>query len=209
MVEMNTGISLIYAQCLMNNEKGDWLACDVSPVTIWITGLSASGKTTMGKRLYDRLNQIGIENVEFLDGEALRKRLDREYGYSVEERLAVLDNTIRIAQEENEKGKIMIVSTISHKRKTRELARQKITKFMEVYLNCSVEICAQRDYKDNYRRALAGELEMFVGVTEPYEESVNIDLELNTATSSIEECSETLFQRTIDFLKSNQNLPYN
>jgi adenylylsulfate kinase len=170
------------------------------PGTIWITGLTASGKTTLGKHLYDNLLQIGIDNVEFFDGEQLRKHLDRKYGYSLEERFAVLENIIEIASKCNDRGKISIVSTISHKRKMRELARKRIAHFMEVYLECPVAICAQRDYKGHYKKAFAGEYEMFVGVTDPYELSERVELILDTASIPVEHSSQILFDQALKFL---------
>lgn len=168
--------------------------------TIWITGLSASGKTTLGKKLTDDLIQAGFHNVEHLDGEVLRTKYDRIYGYSVEERFAVLENIIRIAKECNKKGKIAVVSTISHKRQMRRIACKALVPFMEVYLKCSVETCASRDYKGNYKKAFAGELDTFIGVTEPYELSDNPELVVNTAHQSIDKCSSILLEKSIDFL---------
>lgn len=174
------------------------------PATIWITGLSASGKTTLGKLLFEGLMAKGIDSVEFLDGEALRSMLGRTYGYSTEERNAVISNTIRIAKEINKRGGICIVSTISHKRQTRQTARSEIGNFMEVYLNCPIEVCAKRDRKGHYAKALAGEYEHFVGVTEPYELSENPDLVLDTARSAADECADILIRRVIKFLQKEE-----
>lgn len=179
------------------------------PGAIWITGLSASGKTTLGLRLYKNLKQMGVNNVEFLDGEELRKKLDRVYGYSVEERFAVIKNFVRIAREYNEKGKVVIVSTISHKRKMRELAREEINPFLEIYLKCPVRVCAQRDPKGQYRKAFAAELENFVGVTEPYEISKNPELILDTASKSIEDCSSILLNYVLNFLEYHLPCSFN
>jgi adenylyl-sulfate kinase len=183
------------AKAIMDNTE-------LTPGTIWITGLCASGKTTLGQSLVDNLIAIDIRNVEFLDGEALRQRLDRVYGYTTEERNAVLMNTIRIARDYNHEGKVVIVATISHKKRIRELARQEIGHFMEVYLDCPVEVCAQRDYKGHYKKAYANEYENFVGVTEPYELSDNPELVLDTANKTVEECSQLLLERVKSFLNS-------
>ena len=175
---------------------------ELTPCTIWITGLCASGKTTLGQNLTDNLMAKGIRNVEFLDGETLRQRLDRVYGYSTEERNAVLMNTIRISRQHNHEGKVVIVATISHKREIRETARREIGHFMEVYLDCPVEVCAQRDYKGQYKKAFANEYENFVGVTEPYELSDDPELILDTANKTVEECSQVLLERALIFLNS-------
>ena len=169
--------------------------------TIWITGLSASGKTTLGEYLRCNLQKKGIENVKLLDGEELRKNFDRIYGHSLEERYAVVSKIIKIAHECNQKGSISIVCTISHKKEMREMARQEIRHFMEVYLKCPVEVCARRDYKGNYKKAFQGEGEYFAGITEPYEKSENPELVLDTASKSINECSAILLNRVLEFLE--------
>ena len=169
--------------------------------TIWITGICASGKTTLGKRLHENLIARGIENVEFFDGEELRKKLSRTYGYSSDDRLAAINEMTKIVCESNKNGKVAIISVLSHKRQARKIARQNINNFMEVYLNCPVNVCAKRDYKGHYKKAFAGELDNFIGVTEPYEISKSPELIINTASSSIGECSKILLDQALRFLK--------
>jgi adenylylsulfate kinase len=149
------------------------------------------------------MKEKGIHNVEFLDGEALRKQLDREYGYSVEERFAVARNTVVLARRINDDGSFAIVSTITGLKAMREHARKCIPHFMEVYLNCPVEICAARDFKGNYEKALAGLLENFTGVTSPYEPTDSPELTLDTASMSIQECSKILLEKTLLFFDRN------
>jgi len=168
------------------------------PGAVWITGISASGKTTTGKNLCDKLQDNGFENVEILDGEELRKHLDRQYGFTVEERFAVAENIVRVALDKIESGNLVIVYTITHKLSMRKMARDQIDSFMEVYLQCPVEVCAERDYKGNYKQALSGKLDNFVGVTEQYEVSPNTELVLNTNQLGIEECSMLIFKKTLE-----------
>jgi adenylylsulfate kinase len=115
--------------------------------TIWITGITASGKTTLGQTLYERLKETSNFPLEFLDGDKLRKCLDKTYGHSIEDRLLILEKIVEIAQEKNHTGTTVIISTVSHKKAMREYARAQIPRFMEVYLDCSPESCADRDYK--------------------------------------------------------------
>jgi len=176
---------------------------NLKPGTVWITGLSCSGKTTLGRHLAANLVRKGIRNIEFLDGEETRKKLDRVYGHSLEERYRVLSQVIRIVRECNQKGNIAIVSTISHQRRAREIARKKIKHFMEVYLNCPLEVCAQRDYKGLYKTALNDRIEFFPGITEPYEVSENCELVIDTASMSIEDCSAILLNHVENFLKDH------
>ena len=172
-----------------------------TPATIWITGITASGKTTLGRKLYQYLQSLYPEDrLEFLDGDEIRKKLDREYGHSTSERMAVLGKIVEMAEALNQRGKIVIVSTVSHKKEMREFARSRIAHFFEVYLQCSVKDCAERDYKGHYQKAMAGEYDLFAGVTEPYETSEAPELVLDTASQSIEVCSQTLCDRVTDFL---------
>jgi len=147
------------------------------------------------------LTKQGYTNIIFLDGEELRKRLDRKYGYTPSERFAVFENIIRVVNECHDEGNAVIVSTISHKKVMREIAREKCKNFIEVFLDCPAEICAKRDYKDNYRKAYAGNLDNFIGVTEPYEKSDNPDLIINTALLNAEECEKKLYKKVIDSLE--------
>jgi len=171
----------------------------IVPGTIWITGIPASGKTTLGKSLYEALLSRGISNVEWLDGEEVRKRLKDMYGFSTDDRTEVARYVIKLVREYNAEGKVVVVSTISHRIETRSWIRSEIDRFMEVYLKCSADVCAARDYKDNYRKAFSGEYSNFPGVTEPYEES-SPELVLDTAGSSVAECSELLVARTLEFI---------
>lgn len=175
-------------------------APSIMPGTIWITGITASGKTTLGQSLYERLIEKGVSQVEFLDGDLLRKSLDKIYGHSLADRKIVLKKIIKIAQQKNQRGITIIVSTVSHKKEMREYARSKIHKFMEVHLECSSKACAKRDFKGLYVKANKGELDLFPGVTEPYETSDFPDLTINTEHTSISECTNTLYREVSLFL---------
>ena len=173
---------------------------DFIPGTVWITGITASGKTTLGQQLHQLVaEKIGREKVTFLDGEELRKKLKKSYGYSVKDRFAVVKEIVDVVLQLNEEGQKVIVSTISHKKNMRVYASARLPSCFEVYLDCPVSICAERDYKGHYKRAFAGEYDMFVGVTEPYEVSDRPDLILDTASHSIEECVNILFPRVMDY----------
>ena len=171
--------------------------------TIWITGITASGKTTLGQTLYERLTETWNCPLEFLDADKLRKRLDKTYGHSMEDRLLVLKKIVEIAQEQNQTGTTVIVSTVSHKKAMRDYARAQIPRFMEVYLDCSPESCAARDYKGLYQLAYGGEYDLFPGVTEPYELSDAPELSLNTGWMPLEECTNVLFREVVVFLGLN------
>ena len=173
----------------------------LTPGTIWITGLSASGKTTLGQRLQEDLLSRGIEEVVLLDGEVIRERI-KSFGYSPEKRNEVVFKVAELALEYNRQGKIVVVAAITHQRETRANVRKYLDRYMEAYLKCPVEVCAARDYKGNYQKAFSGELDNFVGVTFPYEES-DPELVLDTYKKSIEECSKELLSHTLDFINGH------
>ena len=170
-------------------------------MTIWISGVTASGKTTLARELYEKLKIISEKDFTFFDGEDLRKRLKKIYGHSLSERFELIKEYIGFIKEENNNGRSVILSTVSHKQKMRELARYELTHFMEINLICSPIECSKRDYKDIYNRITKNSDECFPGITEPYEISKDAELILNTEEYSIEECNRILLEKVKNFIK--------
>lgn len=173
--------------------------------TIFITGISASGKSTLGKYLKEDLEKSGINNAKLLDGEEIRKQLakrGKRYGYSTQERNAAALEFAHMALEYNRQGVICILCSICHVKEIREQMRAIIGNFMEVYLDCPVSICAKRDYKGQYAKAFQGLYDNFIGVTEPYQKSDHVELALHTGIDSIEQCSRILLESVLAFLKN-------
>lgn len=173
--------------------------------TVFITGLSAAGKSTLGKHLYEGLVRSGVENIKLLEGEEIREALaarGRRFGYTTGERSALMFEIVDIIREWHERGFHCIVCTINHVRKTREEVRRRIRNSFEVYLECPVEVCAQRDPKGHYRKAMSGQFDNFVGVTEPFQVSSSVDLVLPTHRYSVVHCSEILLAETLKFFRS-------
>ena len=170
------------------------------PGTIWITGITASGKTTLGRYLYEQLIEKGVYPLEFMDGEEYRKLLDKTYGYSIEDRLLLSKKWVEIVHEKNRLGINVIISTVSHKKVMREYARSKIPRFMEVFLDCSPRVCAKRDHKGHFQLAQMGEYDLFPGVTEAYEPSDAPELMLKTDETPLTECSNILYREVSIFL---------
>ena len=168
--------------------------------TIWISGVTASGKTTLGKILHQELKKTGNKNIRFLDGEDLRKTQKRVYGHSLEERFKVIKNYIKIVQSENKKGNIVIISTVSHKKEMRNLAREELVNFFEINLLCNPETCAKRDFKNLYNSIDKNSKECFPGVTEPYEVNKNAELILDTEENLIEESQKIILTNVLEFL---------
>ena len=176
--------------------------------TIWISGVTASGKTTLGKVLYRNLLDSGIDQLIHLDGDELRAKQQKVYGHSLEERMELIQKYIELIKEENNYGNLVIISTVSHRKEMRDSARSQLSNFMEVNLLCETKICSDRDYKNIYNRIDENSNECLPGVTEPYMISENADLILDTGNNSLIDCHNILFQSVLDFLerKDSQDL---
>jgi adenylyl-sulfate kinase len=163
--------------------------------TIWFTGMSGAGKSTISTLLEERLRALGAR-VEVLDGDVVRTHLSRGLGFSKEDR----DENIRrigfVCELLSRNGVIAIAAAISPYRAVREEVRGRIPNFVEVYVHCPVEVLAQRDVKGLYKRALAGEITQFTGVSDPYEPPVSpevtVDSSRETPAESLERIWATL-----------------
>jgi len=179
--------------------------------TVFITGICASGKSTLGKRLMEDLTRGGMDNVKLLDGENIRKELaghGERYGYSTKERSRVALKIAQISLGYHRKGISCIVCAICHVKSIREEMRAIIGNVLEVYLDCSVSICAERDYKGYYARAFKGACDNFIGVTEPYQVSDNTELVLHTGRQTIDECAGILLEKAKDFFSVGEDRIY-
>ncbi len=180
----------------------------LNPGTIFITGVSASGKSTLGVQLRDSLVNQNIKNVKLLDGDEIRMKLTqrgKEFGYTLQERNRLAIEIAHMALDYNRQGIICVVSSICHVKKIRKKMRSIVGNIIEVYLNCPIHICAARDYKGNYEKAFKGLHKDFIGVTEPYQVSDSVELVLHTGRDSIDDCSKVLFDTMMTFLQSGQN----
>ena len=155
-------------------------------VTVWFTGLSGAGKTTISRAVEQELKSYGYK-VEILDGDVVRQNLTKGLGFSKEDR----DENIRrvgfVAELLTRNQVIVLVSAISPYQKIREEVRQKIGNFVEVYVNAPLAICEQRDVKGLYKKARAGEIKNFTGIDDPYEAPLNPEVECRTDLESVEE----------------------
>ena len=173
--------------------------------TILISGISASGKTRLGRRLFRDLEVKGINNVTLFDGEETRALLEEKglhFGFSMADRVAHTRELTKLAIDCNAGGDICIICAIASCKTARDDMRNDIGNFMEVYLDCPVEVCAERDYKGQYKRALDGLYETFIGVTDPYETSDNPQLVLRTHKMDVKQCSTVLFENVLKFVRN-------
>lgn len=165
------------------------------PVTLWFTGLSGAGKTTLGFRLEKAL--LDANKLSFvLDGDNVRHGLNRDLGFSSEDRAENIRRVAEVAKLMNDAGLIVIVSLISPIAEDRKHAREIIgaERFREIHIGTPIEICESRDPKGLYLKARAGEINAFTGVSSPYEAPLAPDLKLDTSTMSVDECIEQLIQ---------------
>jgi adenylylsulfate kinase len=155
--------------------------------TVWFTGLSGAGKSTIAEMLYHELKARQLK-TEILDGDEVRKNLSKGLGFSKEDRDTNIARIAFVADLLTRNGVATICCPISPYRATRDAARALIGEFVEVYVHATVEeIAAHRDPKGLYKKALAGEITGFTGVDDPYEEPLDPELVLNTMVESPEE----------------------
>jgi len=151
---------------------------------LWFTGLSGSGKSTLSERIFKRLAACGAR-VELLDGDEVRTHLSKGLGFSKEDR----DTNVRrigfVAELLTKHGVIAITAAISPYRETRDAVRERIGTFVEIFMDCPISVLAERDVKGLYKKALAGEIPHFTGVSDPYEPPVSPDLHVDSSVENI------------------------
>ena len=155
-------------------------------VTIWLTGLSGAGKTSIAIPLTEALRERGYK-AERLDGDVVRKTLTRDLGFSKEDRDMNIERVTFVAKLLTRNNVIVPCAFISPYRAERARAREEIGEFIEVYVECPVEVCARRDVKGWYAKAYAGEVPNFTGVSAPYEHPENPEVVVHTANETVEE----------------------
>jgi adenylyl-sulfate kinase len=157
--------------------------------TLWFTGLSGSGKTTIAHIVGPELDRRGLV-VEYLDGDNVRTHLSKELGFSKEDRDTHIERLGWVASRLTRQGGAIITAAISPYEATRRMAREMIEEvgtFVEVYVKASVDECARRDVKGLYEKAFKGEIKEFTGVSDPYEEPTDAEIVLDTEAHSPEE----------------------
>lgn len=165
------------------------------PMTIWLTGLSGAGKSTIASALEARLLALG-RLPYILDGDCLRQGVNGDLGFSEAARRENIRRTAQIAAMFNDAGLIVIVALISPYRSCRETARRIIgaERFLEVHVATELAVCEQRDIKGLYRRARAGEIPEFTGISSAYEEPEDPALAIDTGKVDLGEAAELLLQ---------------
>jgi adenylylsulfate kinase len=160
---------------------------DEKGFTLWFTGLSGAGKTTISEIVKRELRDRG-SRVEVLDGDVVRENLSKGLGFSKEDRDTNIRRIAFVADLLSRNGVPVITAAISPYREIRDEARELMgDRFIEVFVKASVEVCAERDVKGLYEKAFKGEIKEFTGVSDPYEPPLSPELILDTEHDSAEE----------------------
>jgi adenylylsulfate kinase len=171
-----------------------------SPV-IWLTGLSGSGKSTVGNALEQALFNRGIK-TQVLDGDNIRMGLNKDLGFSDDDRKENMRRISEVAKLFSDSGTLTITAFISPFREEREVCKNIIGKdnFVEVFIDADLNVCEERDPKGLYKKARAGEIPNFTGIDSPYEIPTEPDLVVSTGKYSIDECVDQI----INFLEEKE-----
>ncbi len=165
--------------------------------TLWFTGLSGSGKSTVAHLVGPELDRRGLV-VEYLDGDSVRQHLSKGLGFSKEDRDTNIERIGWVASRLTRQGGAVIAAAISPYRETRAKARELVEEFgpfVEVFVKASVDECARRDVNGLYAKAFAGEIKGFTGVDDPYEEPADPEIVLDTEGQEPEESAAAVVAR--------------
>ncbi len=164
--------------------------------TVWLTGMSGAGKSTVSDALIARFRAAGAK-VELLDGDVVRTNLSQGLGFSREDR----DTNIRrigfVSELLSRNGVIVVVAAISPYRDTREEVKSRIANFVEVFVDCPIEVLASRDVKGLYKKALAGEVGNFTGISDPYEPPLHPDVTVRSDLETVDESVDKVWSELV------------
>lgn len=168
---------------------------------LWFTGLSGSGKSTLANAVSKKLFELGIQNY-VLDGDNIRHGLNKDLGFSAEDRTENIRRIGEVAKLFVDSGQFVLTAFISPFARDRQLVRQLLAndEFIEIYVKCPLEECEKRDPKGLYKKARNGEIREFTGIDSPYEEPVSPELTIETHRHSLEQCVE----QVIAYLRHRQ-----
>ena len=172
--------------------------------TVWLTGLSGSGKSTIAVDLEKRLCERGVRTY-ILDGDNIRHGLNKNLGFSPEDRTENIRRIGEVAKLFTDAGVVAITAFISPYRADRDQVRalMKPGDFVEIFVDCPVEVCEQRDVKGLYKKARAGEIKEFTGISAPYEAPANAELTIKSHELSV----DTAVGKIVDYLTSKGLVP--
>ena len=169
-------------------ENGHKAAC------VWLTGLSCSGKSTIAVELQRHLFKMGCR-VFVLDGDNIRHGLNKDLGFSPEDRKENLRRVAHVAKLFNDNGNFVIASFVSPNDEYRKMVKEIASKFKLAFVKCRPEVCEQRDVKGMYKKARTGEIKDFTGVSAPFEEPADAEIIIDTECSTVEECVKEILDK--------------
>jgi bifunctional enzyme CysN/CysC len=170
------------------------------PLTLWFTGLSGSGKSTLANEVEKRLVASGHHTM-FLDGDNVRHGLNKNLGFKEGDRVENIRRVAEVAKLMNDAGLITLASFISPYESDRKNAREIIgEEYIEIFVSTPLEECEERDVKGLYKKARTGEIPNFTGVSSPYEEPVNSEIEIDTSKYSLEEATDYVMKEIMKLL---------
>jgi adenylyl-sulfate kinase len=162
--------------------------------TLWFTGLSGAGKSTISVIIEKRLREAGAK-IEVLDGDVVRENLSKGLGFSKEDRDINIRRIGFVCELLSRNGVIAMVAAISPYRAVREEVRSRIANFVEVYVECPLEIVTGRDVKGLYKKAIAGEIPQFTGVSDPYEPPLHPEVVVHSDRETPEESANRVWAK--------------
>ncbi len=166
------------------------------PAVLWFTGLSGSGKSTLADALEVKLHNEGFKTY-LLDGDNIRFGLNKNVDFSDEGRKENIRRIGEVAKLMTDAGLIVLTAFVSPFQSDRNLVRNLLPEgsFIEIFVDCPLEVCEQRDVKGLYKKARAGEIKDFTGISSPYEAPVNPEFIISTHQNPLDECVEVLYQK--------------
>jgi adenylyl-sulfate kinase len=169
-----------------NNEKPGFV--------VWMTGLSGAGKTTIALILEADLRERGLK-VERLDGDVVRESLTRDLGFSAEDRAKNIERVTFVAKLLSRNGVGCLCSFISPYQHVRDHVRENTTNFLEVFIDAPLEVVIERDVKGMYKKAIAGEIPNFTGISDPFEAPEKPDIHVRTDQQTPEESAQVILDK--------------
>ncbi|HEU4384446.1 MAG TPA: adenylyl-sulfate kinase [Anaeromyxobacteraceae bacterium] len=164
---------------------------------VWLTGMARTGKTTLGAQLARRFAAVG-RRVEFLDGDEPDGILTRGLGVSKDDRIAAVRRLGYVARLLARNGVVTVVAHLSPHREARDAVRREVRRFVEIFVDCPMEVLLQRDGEGLYKKALAGELKNVAGVDDPYEPPTHPEVRVLTNQEKVDQAATRIFQSLVD-----------
>ncbi len=185
------------AVALMPQNVSKVRPCKYKGFTLWFTGLSGAGKSTISQILHDEFKYRGIKH-EIMDGDVVRTNLSKGLTFSKEDRDTNIKRIGFVCNLLSRNGVVAIAAAISPYREVRDYVRKEIGNFVEVFIDCPLNVCEQRDVKGLYKKARTGEISQFTGISDPYEPPLNPDVVCNSHLETPQESAEKIINRLIE-----------